>query len=71
MLEFIYAPCNYVYTVLGHSEDTVHEECVKDLAAQQEYLGPLEVILYYNDESFDQEYYGNKSIKRTSKITGA
>ena len=53
---------------MGYTGDSVHEECIDDLEAQKEYLGPLKVAMYYNDEIFVPEEYGEDSIKRTSKI---
>ena len=53
---------------MGYTGDSVHEECIDDLEAQKEYLGPLKVAMYYNDEIFVPEEYGENSIKRTSKI---
>ena len=43
-------PCNYIYTFQGYDDDSVSPECIADQKAQQEYLGPLNFWLYYNDE---------------------
>ena len=53
MIEFFLLPCNYVHTYYGYTGDSIHDECVRDLKAQLEYLGPLEVIMYINDENYD------------------
>ena len=61
-------PCNYVHKYLGYTEDKVHQECVPDLAAQKAYLGPLEVVMYFNSEIFVSENYGSETIMRQSKM---
>ena len=50
-IEFLYVPCNYIHT--SEADDAVSSECVSDLAKQKEYLGPLNLILFYNQEVFD------------------
>ena len=62
-------PCNYVHTELGYTEDTVHEECNPDLAAQKEYLGTYNAITYYNHEVINVEKFGEESIERFSVVT--
>ena len=47
-------PCNYIHSHLGYTEDFVTPECIADLEKQKEYMGPLDVMLYFNDEEFDQ-----------------
>ena len=56
---------------MGFQGDSVSDGCVEDLEAQRNYLGPLQVPIYYNDETFDRSEYGSSSIKRSSKITRA
>ena len=67
-LEIVLVPCNYLHTHLGYTEDFISDECIADLQAQKDYLGPLDVVLYYNDEDFDQQEFGDKSILRQSRI---
>ena len=43
-------------------------ECIADEQAQKEYLGPLDMRLYFNEENFDSANFGEKSINRQSKI---
>ena len=47
-LEILFLPCNHRLTHLGGKEDRIDPECVEDLAEQIAYLGPLNMILYYN-----------------------
>ena len=68
MIEFFLLPCNYVHTYYGYTGDSVAEECIKDLKTQQEYLGPLEVIMYINDENYIQKEFGSEAIQRESII---
>jgi len=53
---------------MGYTEDSVREDCVADLDAQKEYLGPLNVNLYFNNEKFDKQAYGEETIKRESSL---
>ena len=55
-------PCNYINDRNGFVGDTVSEECIPDLKAQTDYLGPLDILVYYNDEEFDQQEFGEESI---------
>ena len=34
-------------------DETVDPECIADLEAQKDYLGPLNLLLYINIETFD------------------
>ena len=52
MIEFYLLPCNYQHTYYGYTGDSVADECNWDQKKQQEYLGPLEVIMYFNEESY-------------------
>lgn len=68
-IEFMLTPCNYLLTEYNYTGDTIHEECVRDLAAQKNYTGPLKFIIYSNDEKFQNGYFGEESIERLSKVT--
>ena len=46
-LEFMYMPCNYVH---NDTNDSVYEGCIPDLEAQKQYLGPMYVPMYFNEE---------------------
>ena len=61
-------PCNYVHNQYGYSNDSVHAECIQDYDAQTQYLGPLRVPMYFNDEVLVLDSFGQESIKRSSKI---
>ena len=52
-LELILLPCNYLHTYLGYTEDKIADGCHADLQAQRDYLGPINFIVYANDEVFD------------------
>ena len=68
MIEFYLLPCNYQHTYYGYTGDSVADECNWDQKKQQEYLGPLEVIMYFNEESYVQNEFGEKRIQRESII---
>ena len=53
MIEIYLLPCNYVHTYMGYTGDSVADECIADSQAQQDYLGPLEVVMFVNDETYD------------------
>lgn len=52
-LDLILAPCNYIHTEISDFGDSVDPECIPDLAAQLEYMGPLDTVIYMNSERFD------------------
>ena len=37
-------------------------ECIADLEQQIEYLGPLNILLYYTEGFFKQRNFGSESI---------
>ena len=65
-LEFYFMPCNY----MGHKNDTdeVSEVCNTDLEAQLEYLGPLRIVKFVNEQTLVTDNYGAESISDKSKI---
>ena len=67
-LEFLMTPCNYIHQKWGYTEDSVSDECIADAQQQQAYLGPLDFQLYFNNESFDQQSFGDESIERKSEL---
>ena len=67
-LEFFYVPCNYVLNEFGYTGDSVYEKCIPDLESQLQYLGPLIIPMYFNEEVLVTDNFGQESIKRYSKI---
>mgnify|MGYP000520963955 FL=1 len=61
-LDFILTPCNYIHNEMSAYGDTVAPECIADLDAQLEYMGPLDIVIFMNSERFDQQVYGKDSI---------
>ena len=51
-LDVVVMPCNMRNTALGGLDDNISNECVADLAAQIEYMGPMNMQTYYNTERF-------------------
>lgn len=49
-LEIVLVPCNYVHSHLGYEGDSIHPECIADIAKQIEYLGPIDLMLYYSED---------------------
>ena len=68
-LEIILLPCNYVHSHLGYEGDSVHPECIADLAKQTEYLGPLNMMLYYSEDKLRGRKYGDESTSRESTLS--
>ena len=68
MIEIYLLPCNYVHTYMGYTGDSVADECIADQQAQQDYLGPLEVVMYVNEETYDPTQFGEAAIIRESRI---
>ena len=59
-------PCNYVHQYLGYTEDKVYPFCKWNKNDQIEYLGPVKVIMYVNDEKYEPTEYGEDAILRES-----
>lgn len=66
--EIVLVPCNYLHQELGYKGDSISPECIADMAQQQEYLGPLNVLLFFNDEEFDQQHFGEQTIKQQGQL---
>ena len=47
-LEIIWMPCN-VQNSWDADPDPISEECIADLKAQQNFMGPMQVYFYYNN----------------------
>ena len=62
-VELVLTPCNYLHTHLGYEGDTIHPECVADLDAQIEYLGAIEFLIYYTQETFMQTNFDDQSFE--------
>ena len=65
--EVLFLPCNVV-NFWDKEPDPIADECVPDLEAQQAFLGPLQLLFYFNHEQFDDQAYGDESIVRESKV---
>ena len=53
---------------MGGAVDRIPENCNWDKHKLMKYLGPLEMIMYSNFESFQLNEFGNDRIKKESKI---
>ena len=49
-LDFMIVPCNMRLTNFGAEDDRISPECKPDLADQIKYLGPMNMLIYYNEE---------------------
>ena len=67
-IEIVLTPCNYIHTHLGYDLDSVHKDCVADLDAQINHLGPLDFVLYHTEEVFQPNQYNKDAIKRQSVL---
>lgn len=61
-------PCNMRLGYFGADDDLIDSECVYDRDKQIEYLGPLNVLVYYNMESIIVNEFGDRRISRYSKL---
>ena len=71
-LDVILAPCNYLHTMGGYTEDTVHPECERNLKKQWDYVGASQWLFYLNQERINLEEFGHDNdsgvIERYSQI---
>ena len=44
---------------MGYEGDSVRDDCVADLDKQIEYLGPLDMSVYFNRMNFNGRVYGD------------
>ena len=51
---------------MGYTEDIVSPKCNWDQTDQIQYLGPLNVIIYVNDEKYVATEYGEDAVHRES-----
>ena len=56
-VEFVVFPCNYRHTEMIDIGDVVSDECIADKAAQQKYLGNLNVVVMFTDTHFEQQSF--------------
>ena len=60
-------PCNSIVTDTNSLSEP-GEECNSDLAAQTQYLGSSNWLLYTNKERFNPEGYGDEAFNQYSTI---
>lgn len=65
-VELVLVPCNYVHTRLGYDGDSVTEECLADKDKMIEYLGPIEFLMYFTQETFIQKVFDEQTIQKNS-----
>ena len=58
-LEFFLFPCNYIHQYMGYTGDSIHPECIGDLQEQINYIGSLDLLIYFNDEQLENNQYGD------------
>ena len=67
--EYILVPCNYLHKELGEDiGDTIDPQCIKNQTAQEDYLGNMRAIVYFTEEVFNQNQYGDASVQKRSKF---
>ena len=67
-LDVMIMPCNVKLSPFGATDERIAPDCVNDLDEQIKYLGPMNMLVYFNQESFMQDEYGNARIGRFSTI---
>ena len=68
-IEMLYVPCNYVHQYMGYKDDFIRDDCVADREKQIEYLGPLDLSVYFNSQNFNDKGYGEETIVKESHIS--
>ena len=68
VIEIQFLPCNVIFEDSYGFKSLVSSECIGDLAAQQAYLGAINILLYFNNQRFDQRSFGQNAIVNESKI---
>ena len=48
-----FVPCNSMATEAGVTGPPMTPECIEDLEQKKAYLGPIDIVLFFNDESFN------------------
>ena len=66
--EIVVLPCNHRLTQLGGKDDRIPQNCIEDQGEQIKYLGSLNMLAYFNQESFLQNEFNELSIYRHSVI---
>ena len=61
-------PCNIKLTAFGAEDDRIGPECQADLQKQIDYLGNMNMLVYFNTATFQQDEFGNQRIDRQSTI---
>ena len=44
---------------MGYTGDSIHPECIGDLQEQINYIGSLDLLIYFNDEKLETNKYGD------------
>ena len=52
-VEILFIPCNVLVDDSYGFKDSVSSECIEDLDAQRAYVGPINILFYFNNERFD------------------
>ena len=53
---------------MGYEGDSIHPECVADLAKQIEYLGPIDLMLYYSEDKLAARSFGEEALSTQSSL---
>jgi len=51
-LDIVILPCNVRLTPMGGFEDRIDPQCKGNLEEQIKYIGPMNMLVYYNSERF-------------------
>ena len=70
-IDVMFIPCNMKETLLGDAteDDRIPQNCNYDKDKLIEYLGPIQMLIYKNIGSFQQDEYGNERVKKESSIS--
>lgn len=61
-------PCNLRNTEVGGTTWGIPDDCNWDQQASIDYIGDMNIAIYYNNAYFDSKMYGSEAIVRNSII---
>ena len=67
-LDIMLVPCGMQETILGGTEDRIPDDCNYDKDALIEYLGSIQMMMYYNQGQFVRDAFGDESISHSSTL---
>lgn len=67
-LDVQFLPCGVKETLLGGKEDRIPLSCNYDKQAAMNYIGPMQMVAYFNEGKFQLDDFGHSRIKKRSVL---